>query len=490
MRQNDSRFNMRHEVLKTVAENELNGTLSSETIDAIPFQIIPGVTAKFRCCVYKEREIIRQRVRLAMGHLPIPRNNAENIEMKKHTVQVIPAACEGCPINRFQVTENCQNCMQQACKKACAFDAITITPRGAYIDQTKCRECGKCAEACPYHAIADLMRPCRRSCDVNAISIGSDRIAKIDTDKCISCGHCITACPFGAISDVSQIRDVVKAIKDKDRLTVAIPAPAAEGQFGATVTIGRLKTALKKAGFDMVYETALGGDLVSMHEAKELIENKNAGRKMTTSCCPAFVNLIKKHYPELMEYVSTTISPMQANARYIYDKHPNAYVVFIGPCIAKKQEREAMGAPDAVMTFEELQALFDAVGVIPEQCEEEIEADATSYGRRFSSTGGVSASVVKAAQELGTDGVTARVGAGVKDCKVALAMLRVGKLSEDIIEGMACENGCISGPGSIALLSQLKVARLKKIKDKDGDSIGDMIEKMEATNVNMHRDKW
>ncbi len=489
MIKNDSRFNLRHEVLKTVAENELKGTLNAETIDAIPFQIIPGVTAKFRCCVYKEREIIRQRVRLAMGQLPIPINNAENIEMKKHTVQVIPAACEGCPINRFQVTENCQNCLQQACKKACAFDAITITPRGAYIDQTKCRECGKCSEACPYHAIADLMRPCRRSCDVNAITIGSDKIAKIDTDKCISCGHCVTGCPFGAISDVSQIRDVVCAIKDPDRQVVAIPAPAAEGQFGANVTIGRLKTALKKAGFDMVYETALGGDLVSMHEAKELIENKEAGKKMTTSCCPAFVNLIQKHYPELMEYVSSTISPMQANARYIYDKHPGAYVVFIGPCIAKKHEAEVMGAPDAVMTFEELQALFDAVGVDPEQCDEEIEADATSYGRRFSSTGGVSASVVKAARELGIDGIDAKIASGVKDCKVALAMLKVGKLTEDIIEGMACENGCIAGPGSIALLAQLKAARLKKIKDRDGDSIGDMIEKMDATNVDMHR-QW
>ncbi len=487
MIKNDSRFNLRHEVLKTVAEHEYNGTLNSETIDSIPFSIIPGVSAKFRCCVYREREIIRQRVRLAMGHLPIPRKNAENIEMKQHTIQVIPAACEGCPINRFQVTDNCQNCMQQACKKACAFDAITITPRGAYIDQSKCRECGKCAEACPYHAIADLMRPCRRSCDVNAITIGGDRIAKIDTDKCISCGHCVTGCPFGAISDVSQIRDVVKALKDTDREVIAIPAPAAEGQFGANATIGRLKTALKKAGFSHVYETALGGDLVSMHEAKELIEHKEEGKKMTTSCCPAFVNLIQKHYPELMEYVSTTISPMQANARYIYDKHPGAYVVFIGPCIAKKHEAEVMGAPDAVMTFEELSALFDALNINPEECEEDIAPDATSYGRRFSSTGGVSASVVKAAAEVGVSDITAKVASGVKECKIALAMLKAGKLGEDIIEGMACENGCIAGPGSIALLNQLKAARLKKIKDKDGDNIGDMIEKMDATKVDMVR---
>lgn len=487
MIKNDIRYDLRHEVLKVVAKNEYDGTLDKDTIDAIPFNIIPGITPQFRCCVYKEREIIHQRVRLAMGKSPIPENNVENLKMNDHVIQVIPAACEGCPINRFQVTENCQNCMQKACQKACAFDAITITPKGAYIDQSKCRECGKCADACPYHAIADLMRPCRRSCDVNAITIGEDKIASIDVKKCIACGHCVTACPFGAISDTSQITDIVRALKDPNREVIAIPAPAAEGQFGTEATIGRLKTALKKAGFDYVYETALGGDLVSMHEAKELIEHKENGKKMTTSCCPAFVNLILNHYPELKEYVSTTVSPMQANARYINEKHPGAYVVFIGPCIAKKHEAKMMEAPDAVMTFEELNALFDAFNINPQECEEEIEPDATSYGRRFSAVGGVSASVVKAAEELGVEGVTSKVCSGVKECKIALAMLKVGKLNEDIIEGMACENGCIAGPGSIALLAQLKAARLKKIKDKDSDSITDMINKMEATNVDMIR---
>lgn len=487
MKRDDIRFELKYEVLKRVAENEFNGTLNSETIDSIPFKIIPGTTPRFRCCVYKEREIIRQRVRLAMGNPPIPVDNVENRTINRHVVQVIPAACEGCPINRFQVTENCQNCMQKACQKACAFDAITITPRGAYIDQSKCRECGKCSEACPYHAIADLMRPCRRSCDVNAITIGMDKLAVIDSKKCIACGHCVTGCPFGAISDMSHITDVVRHIKDPNCVTVAIPAPAAEGQFGPNVTIGRLKNALKQVGFDYVYEVALGGDLVSMSEAKELIEHKEEGKKMTTSCCPAFVNLIRKHYPELMEYVSTTVSPMQANVRYIKDKHKNVFITFIGPCIAKKYEAEMMESPDAVMTFEELNALFDARNVDPTQCEEDISRDATSYGRRFSAAGGVSASVVKAAEELGVTDISAKPCSGVKECKIALAMLKVGKLSEDIIEGMACEGGCIAGPGSVAILSQLKAARLKKIKGKDDDSIGGMIDEMDANSVDMVR---
>lgn len=487
MERDDIRFELKHQVLRRVAEHAFNDTLNQESIEAIPFEIIPGTTPKFRCCVYKEREIIRQRVRLAMGSTPIPLENAEHRKMTRHVVQVIPAACEGCPINRFQVTENCQNCMQKACQKACAFGAITITPRGAYIDQSKCRECGRCSEACPYHAIADLMRPCKRSCDVDAIQIGMDKLANIDNKKCIACGHCVKACPFGAISDMSHITDVVKAIKDPNRVTVAIPAPAAEGQFGPTVTVGRLKTALKKAGFDYVYEVALGGDLVSMNEAKELIEHKEAGRKMTTSCCPAFVNLIRKHYPNLLEYVSTTVSPMQANVRYILEKHPNAFITFIGPCIAKKFEAEMMESPDAVMTFEELNALFDAKRIDPTECEEELEADATSYGRRFSASGGVAASVIKAAEELGVKDIKAKPCSGVKECKIALAMLKVGKLPEDIIEGMACDGGCIAGPGSIALLSALKAARLKKIKGKDADNIGDMLTAMDANNVDMIR---
>lgn len=487
MKRDDIRFELKHEVLKEVAENEFNGTMTSEAAEAIPFNIIPGITPKFRCCVYKEREIIRQRVRLAMGQTPIPENNVEKLTMNRHVVQVIPAACEGCPINRFQVTENCQNCMQKACQKACAFGAISITPRGAYIDQSKCHECGKCAESCPYHAIADLMRPCMRSCDVNAISIGSDKLARIDNKKCIACGHCAVACPFGAISDISYITHVIKEIKNPDRVTVAIPAPAAEGQFGPNVTIGRLKTALKKLGFDYVYEVALGGDLVSMNEAKELIERKEEGKKMTTSCCPAFVNLIRKHYPNLMEYVSTTVSPMQANVRYILEKHPGAYIVFIGPCIAKKFEAEMMQAPDAVMTFEELNGLFDARRIDPSECEEDMTADATSYGRRFSASGGVAQSVIKAAAENGCMDIKARQCSGVKECKVALAMLRVNKLPEDIIEGMACEGGCIAGPGSVADLKQLKAARLKKIKDKDSDSITEMINKMDANDVDMIR---
>ncbi len=488
MQREDTRRALKYEVLKEVSELKFNDELTQENIEKIPYNIIPGSQPRFRCCVYKEREIIRQRVQLAMGKPPIPPHNAENYRVTDNVIQVIPAACEGCPINRFQVTENCQKCMAKACQRACAFGAITITGRGAYIDQDKCRECGRCAEACPYHAIADLMRPCKRSCDVGAISIGEDKLAVINEEKCISCGHCAQACPFGAISDTSVITEVIDALRS-DKRTVAIPAPAVEGQFGPNATVGRVITALKKLGFDDVYEVALGGDAVSYFEAKELMENKDAGKKMTTSCCPAFANLIRKHYPTLLENMSTTVSPMQAVYRWIKKNDSDAYVVFIGPCMAKKDEVKYYNEDIAVITFEELNAIFDAKGIDPNECEEE-ESMATSYGRRFSGSGGVAASVAKAVNEMNYDkDIKLKPCSGVKECKVGLAMLKAGKLPEDIIEGMACEGGCIAGPGAIELLNKLKAARMKKIKGRDEDNITDMLTSVDFMDVPMHRDK-
>lgn len=489
MKRDDTRRALKYDVLKEVAELKFNDNLNDETVDRIPYKIIPGATPRFRCCVYKEREIIRQRVKLAMGKPPIPAHNVENFKITGNVIQVIPAACEGCPINRFQVTENCQKCMAKACLHACAFGAITITGRGAYIDQEKCRECGRCAEACPYHAIADLMRPCKRSCDVGAISIGGDKLAVIDEKKCIACGHCAQSCPFGAISDVSIITEIIDAIKS-DKRTVAIPAPAVEGQFGPNATVGKVITALKKLGFDDVYEVALGGDAVSYFEAKELIENKEAGKQMTTSCCPAFANLIRKHYPSLIDNISSTVSPMQAVYRWVKKNDPDAYVVFIGPCMAKKDEAKYFEDDIAVMTFEELNALFDARHIDVNECDE-TPSLATSYGRRFSGSGGVAASVEKAVNELGYSGdpITLKPCNGAKECKVGLAMLKAGKLAEDIIEGMACEGGCIAGPGAIELVNKLKAARMKKIKGKDGDNITEMLTKTDFMDVDMHRTK-
>ena len=273
------------EVAKAAFANQLD-----EKRDEIPYAIIPGNTPSYRCCVYREREIIRQRVRLAEGHSAVA--GVEN----KNIVQVLPAACEGCPINRFSVTNNCQMCMAKKCMGACNFGAITFEQGRAHIDPKKCKECGKCAEACPYNAIADLMRPCKRSCPVDAISLDDDMIVVIDEEKCINCGQCVINCPFGAISDKSFMVDVIKLI-NQGKKVYAMVAPAIEGQFGADVSVGMIRQAVKALGFEDMYEVSLGADFVSKNEAEELAEKLEEGKKMTTSCCPAFVNMIKKHFP-------------------------------------------------------------------------------------------------------------------------------------------------------------------------------------------------
>lgn len=437
----DARY-LKQKVLKKVAELAFAGKLEQKK-DKIPYEIIPGMTPHFRCCVYKEREIIRERVILASGG---PKDAQEN-----QLVSVIQSACEGCPINRFRVTENCQKCMAKHCIAACPFGAISITGAGAYIDQSKCKECGRCAAACPYSAITDTIRPCKRSCPADAITMDENKLCVIKEDKCIGCGACVAACPFGALSDTSKMVDVIEAIKSGEELW-AVFAPSIEGQFGPQITIPMIKDALLRAGFAHVQEVAVGADAVARHEAEELLENKKLGRKMTTSCCPAFVNLIEKHYPTLAPLISHTVSPMQAIGRYIKSQDRDAKVVFLGPCIAKKGEAARYPEDvDYVLTFEEIAALLGAKDI---EFDKTItgDSDASVYGRGFMAGGGVGKAVVTAYNDLpGSEElpVSCASCAGGAECKKALTLLKAGKMMEDILEGMACPSGCVSGPAAI-----------------------------------------
>lgn len=442
------------EVLKRVAALVWENKMDHEAMEKIPFEMITGRQPHFRCCVYREREVIVQRVRLATGRMP------HGVKEEGGMIVVIPAACEGCPINRYSVTENCQKCMAKSCMEACPFGAISIGGRGAYIDPTKCKECGRCAQACPYNAIADLMRPCRRACPVNAINLSDDKVAIIDQEKCISCGNCLRACPFGAVADRSSIVPVIQHLRDGDKIA-AIIAPALEGQFGPTVTMGKLKSALRQVGFTEAWEVALGADAVALHEAEELLEVAKAGGKMTTSCCPGFVNLIHRHYPQMEGLISHTVSPMTAMARFIKKQSPGTKVVFFGPCIAKKTEADAEGA-DYVFTTTELLALLESRNVEPENCEDSVQ-DASPYGKGFASSGGVAAAVLQAiAEKVGEqEGISTCQCNGALECKKSLALMASGKFTATLVEGMACEGGCVGGPVFIQQERIFKQARTK-----------------------------
>lgn len=475
---------IKHAVLNAVAKAAFDGTLEEER-DNIPFQIIPGPVAQFRCCIYKEREIIRQRVRLAEGKAPGPEDDG-------NVIQVISSACEDCPISSYTVTENCQNCLGKACINACKFGAIEAGRHRSHIDAQKCKECGKCAQACPYNAIAHLKRPCKFACPVNAITYNEYGISVIDDSKCIRCGKCIHSCPFGAIGSKTYMVSVINAIKDQNKNVYAMCAPAAEGQFGVNITMNSWKKATRAVGFNDFVEVALGADMTAAYEADEWLEAYEAGEKKVTSCCPGFVNMVRKHYPELADKVSTTVSPMCAVSRMIKAKDPDAVTVFIGPCIAKKSEVIDQQIPDNVdyvLTFSEFRAIMKAKGV-------ELEPDDTSYqegsiyGKRFGNSGGVTAAVLQSIKEKGVD-VDCKVckANGAAECKKALLLLKAGRLPEDFIEGMACEGGCVGGPSSFNDMVTTKKFRDELLGKADDREIRSNISNYHMETFHMHREQ-
>ena len=478
---------VKHDVLYRVAKLAYDGEFD-EKKGQIPYEMIPGPKAQFRCCIYKEREVIRQRINLAEGKTPMGETPAKG---KGHKiVYVIPSACEECPIARYTVTNNCQNCMGKACYNSCNFGAITIGMHQAYIDPSKCRECGKCAAACPYNAIADLMRPCRKSCPVNALQVDPETgIAMIDDEKCISCGQCIHSCPFGAIGSITFIVDIVNAIREGKKV-IAMVAPALEGQFGADITMASLKNAIKKLGFEDMIEVGLGGDLTAAAEAEEWAEAYKEGKKMTTSCCPAFVNMIRKHYPKVEDNMSTTVSPMCAVSRMVKAKDPDTVTVFIGPCVAKKSEimdETVQGNADYVLTIGELRAMMKAKGVVVEAAENDYQ-EASVFGKRFGNSGGVTNAVLQSLRETEeNDDITVTVCNGAEECKKALLMLQAGRLKTDFIEGMACIGGCVGGPSKHKSENETRKFRDKLIKEADGRLILENLSNVDLESFSMHR---
>lgn len=482
------RVNFKHEALMTVAKYCYAGTLEMHR-EFIPLELIPhGSQASVRCCVYREREVLRNRVDWACG--VASQWDENNVRFMPEVIAVMNSACEGCPLQRYTVTSNCQHCMAQRCMEACHFDAIVMTPHGAMINPDKCRECGMCAQACPYNAISDARRPCVRSCPVSAISVDKkNKRASIDYEKCISCGQCTVACPFSAISDVSMITDVIDDIREGKEVWACF-APSIEGQFeGATV--GELMKALQQLGFTDSMEVSLGADATAYSEAQEAKEVAEAGGHMTTSCCPAFYNLVQKHYPQLMDKVSHTVSPMVATARFIKKHHPDAKVCFIGPCIAKKSEvkryqKANIEGADYVLTFEELQAMFDAKNVDPAAIAAMDVQQGSIYGKGFAQSGGVAKAVQRVlAEEEFELKVSCQACNGAAECKKALQLMKIGKFNETILEGMICEGGCVNGPAKQTELRKATGLRKNLMRAAEERSILENLEEQSFVDVDM-----
>ncbi len=442
MRLFDTRIQlMKYKVLKEIIARGYEDDLTNIYYE-IPKKLIPGPNADMRCCIYKERAVLEERIRMAIG----------GDKKNPNVVEVLDVACDECPVETFFVTEACRGCIAHRCIEACPFDAISIVNKRAVIDKSKCKECGRCFKACSYGAIIENVRPCVRSCKAGAIKIDENKKVRIDNSKCVMCGACVYQCPWGALQDKSYVLDVVNLLRKSNRnqnyRMYAVIAPSIVSQF-KYAKIGQVVTGIKQLGFHQVIEAALGADITLYKEANEFAEK---GR-MTTSCCPSFVMYIEKNFPKLVEYISHSPSPMIETANLIKATDPEAKVVFIGPCISKKYEarlEKTKGAIDQVITFEELQAFLDARNIDVEQLEESVLDNASFYGRIFAKAGGIAEGLPQVAGQLGIQADIKPLSLnGIEQCKLALLKMNLGKLEENFLEGMACEGGCINGPACL-----------------------------------------
>lgn len=434
----------KYKVLKEVIKSQKNDNLIKDLL-VIPQRIIPGPVAETRCCIYKERAIINERVKNVI------------YEYNDNVVNVIDLACDECPVYRFTVTEACRGCLAHHCRENCPVGAIEIINKRAHINQEKCIECGKCSAVCPFEAISDVKRPCITSCKIKAINIETDtKKAIINQDECINCGACVSRCPFGAITDKSHVLDIMKLIHNSNNNTkykvYCIVAPAIAAQF-PDAELDNIVTAIKQLGFYQVVEAAIGADIIADYESKLLEEELKTKNFITSSCCPAFVRYIKIKYPELIDNISTAVSPMIATARLIKNSDKDAKVVFIGPCVAKKAESAQDNLSDDinyVMSFEELVAYLDAYEIEPSQCESSPLDNASYFGRIFARSGGVTEAIRNSAAKQNLDlELRPVVCNGLEECDRALKLAKLGKLNGNFIEGMACIGGCVNGPVSL-----------------------------------------
>ena len=464
---------LKYKVLREVARLEWEGRLLENLID-IPKTIIPGKEAVHRCCVYKERAILGERVKIAIG------GDKEN----NNIIEVIDIACDECPVGGYSVTDACRGCLAHRCEDVCRFGAITFDRQHvAHIDKSKCKECGACAKVCPFAAIVSRKRPCQNACKVKAISMNEDGAATIDNNKCIQCGACVYQCPFGAISDKSYIVRVVDILKEasEDNRVYAIVAPSISSQF-SYARLGQVIKGLSELGFCDVLPAALGADMVALAESRELAEKGF----LTSSCCPAFVKYIKTALPQLTQYISHNPSPMVALAKHIKDSDPMAKVVFIGPCIAKKAEAqldEAKPYVDAVLTFEELQALYDSRDIDIKTLEDGVLSGASYFGRIFARSGGLTEAAAQAMREQNIDfEIKPVVCDGIEACKTALLKKSKNLLDANFIEGMACVGGCIGGAGCLTHGDKNKADVDKYGRESSIVSISEAVENLKNKN--------
>lgn len=471
---------IKNEILERIVEAFFSEDFENNA-RLIPYDMRPkGSDVPYRCCIYKERAILKERVKAGLGFAleeddetkllsTFAKEAIERKEPDTDPLTVLDAACVGCVPSRIYVTDLCQGCVARPCQTACKFGAISMVDGKSKIDGSKCKNCKMCMRACPYNAIVKLAVPCEDACPVGAIHKDENNITRIDFDRCITCGKCVAACPFGAVNEKSQLVDIMKNIKAPDKKLVAMIAPSIAGQFGCSIY--KLKSAIKKAGFDEVIEVAQGADITTINEAKEFEERMEEGAPfMTTSCCAGYNNLTATSLPEIQEFKSTTGTPLFYTAQIVRKQYPDAISVFVSPCVAKRKEGMNNEDVDYVMNYQELSALIKGRKINIEECEEEkFDKESSKQARNFGVTGGVAdavCSVLKdkeSAKPYVIDGLT-------KDSIKELKKFAKDKSCPDcnLIEVMCCEGGCIGGNAVIKSQRDAK-KQLKTLLENSSD---------------------
>lgn len=433
----------------------------TEKIDRLPIELSPRKSKHpGRCCVHKERAVWKYKSFPLLGFdmtdeqdelTPLSEYARQALERKRinkeNLLCVIDEACSSCVQINYEVSNLCRGCVARSCYMNCPKGAVRFKKNGqAMIDHDTCISCGICHKSCPYHAIVYIPVPCEEACPVKAITKNENGIEHIDESKCIYCGKCINSCPFGAIFEISQTFDVLQTIRKGEKV-VAIIAPAILGQF--KTTIEHVYGAFKAIGFTDVIEVAEGAMMTTSNEAHELLEKLEEGQPfMTTSCCPSYIELVDKHLPDMKPFVSSTGSPMYYTARLAKEKHPDAKIVFVGPCVAKRKEARKDEAVDFILTFEEVGSILDGFDIQLEQTESfSVLHNSVREAHGFAQAGGVMGAV-KAYLKDEADKINAVQVSDINKKNIALlrACAKTKKAPGQFIEVMACEGGCITGP--------------------------------------------